>query len=386
MFVRTDNELMFTASDIEALPEIPAGNWLLKFSLNKGYYLEKTPGFKFPKKIYGNAEHLAKRYLNTFNKVEGNTGVLLTGTKGTGKSVTAKLTASISELAVVIITEPFCDDGFKSLLSNISQRCVIFIDEFEKVYYEIEWQNNFLSILDGVFEGRKLFLFTSNEKDRVNKYMLNRPGRIHYLEEYNSLDESIVNDVIEDNLNNKEDREDLLKVLNILGDITMDILMSLIREMNMYEETASEAVKYLNLKPESNSYDVKVYQGKEKLGDCFIDEHPLTQEEISVEFYLDDSSRYIRPIDEEEEEVELATAMEAKDDFYEDEKVSENTSYDEEDSVPKRKAVKDKGEWLYLTVNVATSKISHKGKEIIIESDNNMRYVFKKKSYYSFVF
>jgi len=62
MFVKTNNEISYTATDIEAMKEIPVGNWLLKFSPVKGYYLESTPDFKFPKKIYGDAEKLAKRY------------------------------------------------------------------------------------------------------------------------------------------------------------------------------------------------------------------------------------------------------------------------------------------------------------------------------------
>jgi len=217
MFVKINNEITYSASDIEAMEEIPSGNWLLKFSEIKGYYLEATPSFKFPKKMYGNSEKLAERYLNTFNEKEGNVGILLTGSKGTGKSILAKLTSHKSGLAVIIITEPFTDENFKSLLSNIKQKCVIFVDEFEKVYHESNLQNSFLSILDGVFEGKKMFIFTSNEKERINQYMINRPGRILYLEEYDSLEESIIKDVIKDNLKNKKNKKDLQYVLNILG-------------------------------------------------------------------------------------------------------------------------------------------------------------------------
>lgn len=372
MFVKTNNEISYTATDIEAMKEIPVGNWLLKFNTMKGYYLESTPDFKFPKKIYGDAEKLAKRYLNTFNSVDGNVGVLLTGTKGTGKSVTAKMTAYLSDLAVIIITEPFCDENFKSFLSNISQKCVVFVDEFEKVYFDVNQQNNFLSILDGVFEGKKLFLFTSNEKSRVNQYMLNRPGRIHYLGEYDSLSEEIIEDVIKDTLNNKEHKVGLLEVLNILGTVTMDILMSLIKEMNMYEESAKEAVKYLNLKPESNSYDVEVLQGAVILGTTTLGFHPLTNEEFNIEFYCSDSSKYIKP----KEEVVVV------DDWSKVKPVIDHSGEIHE----QKEAEKSVSEWLYLTINIPESKVSHKGKKIVIDSDNNMRYVFTKKNTYYYAF
>lgn len=373
MFILTNNEISYTASQIEALKEIPAGNWLLKFNPLKGYYLESTQSFKFPPKIYGDAEKLATRYLNTFNSINGNIGILLSGTKGTGKSVTAKLTANNSGLAVIIITEAFYDDGFKSFLSNISQMCVVLVDEFEKVYYNNDLQNNFLSILDGVFEGKKMFIFTSNEKDRVNQYMLNRPGRIHYLGEYDTLSDDIIEDVINDNLKNLENKEGLISVLNVLGTITMDILISLIREMNMYKETANESIKYLNLKPESNMYDVEIFQGKERLGSTSIHSHPLMDEELSVEFLIDDIRKYTRPIIEREEDCTVVP------------KCDEQSIYPAVSNEVDLKSQKQ-SEWIYFTINISDSKITQIDKKIIIESDNNMRFIFTKKKSYYFTF
>lgn len=287
MWIRQDNELSFTAKDVEALPEIPVGNWLIKFDLQRGYYLEKTPAFKLPPKIYGDSEEISKRYLNTFASQNSNLGILLTGTKGTGKSVTAKLTCANSNLPVILITEPFRDDSFKSLLSNIHQEVIVFVDEFEKVYHATEYQNNFLSILDGIFEGKKMFLFTSNEKGKVNQYMLNRPGRVHYLREYDGLDEVIVNQVIADMLENQDNKKGLVETLNILGTVTMDILVSLIKEMNLYKETARESIKYLNLKPESSLYEIELFEGEYALGKARVNQHPLTAEFLDFSMQVD---------------------------------------------------------------------------------------------------
>ncbi len=292
MWIKQENELSFTASNIEALSEIPKGNWLLKYNQIKGFFLERTPEFKFPKKIYGDSEKIAARYLNTFSNQNNNLGVLLTGLKGTGKSVTAKLTCGKSNLPVILITEPFTGDGFKSFLSNISQEAVIFIDEFEKVYFNEELQNSFLSILDGIFEGKKMFIFTSNEKNKINHYMINRPGRVHYLKEYDALDSSIINDVINDNLKNKANTEGLLEVLNILSNVTMDMLISLIKEMNLYDEQARESIRFLNLRPERTSYDFNIYQNNIRIGGSYIDFHPLTLQNLSLETYAYDLSVY----------------------------------------------------------------------------------------------
>lgn len=73
-----------------------------------------------------------------------------------------------SDLPVIVITEPFTGSKFKEFLSSIKEETIIFLDEFEKVYNTTELQE-YLSILDGVFDGKKLFLFTSND-ERINEF------------------------------------------------------------------------------------------------------------------------------------------------------------------------------------------------------------------------
>jgi hypothetical protein len=293
MWIQRNNELSFSASEIKALEEIPVRNWLLKQNMDGSFYLEEASSFKLPAKVYGDSEKIANRYLNTFRHKNSNLGVLLTGMKGTGKSVTAKITCMNSDLPVILITEPFRGDGFKSFLSNITQPVIVFIDEFEKVYFETSLQNGFLSILDGIFEGKKLFLFTSNEKGNINQYMINRPGRVHYLREYNALEMAIVEEFIDDNLINKDHKNGLLEVISILGNITMDTLTALIAEMNLYKETAREAIKEVNLRPEKVSYDVEVINKENvSLGTTWVSEHPLAQELLSLNVYCSDITSY----------------------------------------------------------------------------------------------
>lgn len=286
MFIKTNSEVRLTSSYVESFKLLPNGTYLTKFDVrNNEYYLEVTEDFTTPRKIYGNSESLSTRYVNTFNGSTKNMGILLTGLKGTGKSLTAKLTAIKANIPVILITEEFVGEEFKSFLNNIKQEVVIFIDEFEKVYSENDTQQSLLSLLDGVFEGKKLFIFTSNMVNRVNTYMLNRPGRIRYLAEYESLDESVINDVINDILINKSNISGLLSVLDILGSISMDSLVSLITEMNTYGETANEAIKYLNIRPEDSQYSVNIMIGGIKVGTSSIRIHPLRIIDTYIEFY-----------------------------------------------------------------------------------------------------
>jgi hypothetical protein len=286
MFIKTNREYRLTDSNVESFDLLPKGTYLTKYDApNNVYYLELTEDFTMPSKIYGNSDLLSDRYVRTFSDGNKNMGILLTGLKGTGKSLTAKLTALKSNIPVILITEEFTGEEFKSFLNSIKQQVVVFIDEFEKVYTEDDTQQSLLSLLDGIFEGKKMFIFTSNMRDRINQYMLNRPGRIRYLVEYDSLEESVINDVIEDTLIDKSQIIGLIDVLDVLGMVSMDILVSLINEMNKYNETAKEAVKYLNVRAEKSDYSVTVIIGGVKIGSTSTRNHPLRIKEFNFEFF-----------------------------------------------------------------------------------------------------
>lgn len=294
MIVQIGKTFKYSAQDINTTQKLPVGTYLLKYNSNDDeYYYEQKPDFDVPTKVYGDSIDIAKRYLNTFTNSNGNTGVLLTGKKGTGKSLTAKMVCKLSNLPVILITEDFRGDTFKSFLTNLEQEVIVFIDEFEKVYDEEHTQNEFLSLLDGVFMGKKLYLFTSNNIDRINRYMLNRPGRIHYLREYDSLDQHIVNDVIADNLTNKDYRTELTDVIDLLGGVTMDVLLAIIAEVNMYNESPRVAVKHLNIKPESQNYELKLYIKDKLITSEYTSYHPLSNEKLYFEYQTDGDYDYV---------------------------------------------------------------------------------------------
>jgi len=286
MYIKQGKKINLVDSNVQSFPELSTGTYLTKFDERAlEYYLEVCENFTVPKKIYGDSEKLSDRYIKSFSTSEKNMGILLTGLKGTGKSLTAKLTCLKSNLPIILVTEPFVGEGFKSFLNSITQEVVVFIDEFEKIYDDDETQQSLLSLLDGVFEGKKLFLFTSNMRDRINNYMLNRPGRIKYLAEYDSLSDDIVNEVIDDILIDKSHTAELQDVLDIIGMVSMDILVTLINEINNFGETPKQAAAYLNIRPESGYFDVVIFKDGDRLGSTSTRNHPLTSNKINIEFY-----------------------------------------------------------------------------------------------------
>lgn len=69
---------------------LPVGVYNIHLTMT-GFHLERyADKFTFPHKIYGLQREFIDHVTKTFRSTEGNLGILLTGTKGTGKTVTAK--------------------------------------------------------------------------------------------------------------------------------------------------------------------------------------------------------------------------------------------------------------------------------------------------------
>ena len=78
-------------TSIDPINSLPPENFVLKHNPFSGFFLEQTPEFTLPKKLYGKTKFHASRILNTFNQRQSNTGVILMGEKGSGKSLLSKI-------------------------------------------------------------------------------------------------------------------------------------------------------------------------------------------------------------------------------------------------------------------------------------------------------
>lgn len=124
-------------------------------------------------------------------------GVLLSGEKGTGKTIDAKLTCELLKIPVLIINSNFTGTPFSEFLESIKTPCIVFLDEFEKVYAQEEERQFFLSIMDGTSKSRHLFLLTSNS-NYIGEYFSNRPNRVRYHKTYNFLTKEVMEEIIND--------------------------------------------------------------------------------------------------------------------------------------------------------------------------------------------
>lgn len=212
--------------------------------------------FNFDFKIYGMESKLIEHIMKTYHNTTSNLGMLFNGVKGTGKTVTAKIIANMTELPVILVNNSY--PGLDNFIANISCPCVLLFDEFEKNFRKEDGDDVvLLSIMDGVFNSpyRRVFILTTNTL-HINENFIGRPSRIRYKKSFGNLQPEVVIEYLNDNLNDKSRIKEIVEFIDTLEISTIDILKCIVEEVNIHNCPVSEFKYFINVEAAKYTYDV----------------------------------------------------------------------------------------------------------------------------------
>ena len=254
-WLKTNNVYREVEGDFSTIDVVPVGVYNIGLTM-QGWHLEKyADKFTFDYKMYGLQTEFCNHVLKTYQSTTGNLGIMLTGTKGTGKTVTAKTLANDFNLPVIIVKDMGgSNQSMIEFLSGFNFDCVLFLDEFEKNFSDKD--STILQIMDGVYNigYRKIFLLTTNELT-VNENLIGRPSRIRYVKKFGNLDMKTVEDYLDDELKVPEARQELIDFIDTLTISTIDILKTIVNEVNIHGmEGFLKAKEFFNVSTLSYTY------------------------------------------------------------------------------------------------------------------------------------
>lgn len=303
--------------NVKTSNKLPNKTFEVHFSPTTGFYLKKIDDPEDNKgKIYGDSEKKVEGLLNAYDHANRSLGVILSGAKGIGKTLFAKLLAKHAReqgLPVILVNEGFKGTG--DFIDSIHQGAVFLFDEFEKNFNDLdvdeqdintssESQNSLLNLFDGLSDQKHLYVITVNDIYKLNEYYLNRPGRFMYSIRLGFPTDKETSEYLKDNLDKKyyDQIPEILK-FSFKIPLNYDSLRAICFQVNLGTNFV-DAVKDLNIiSVEQPLYKVKLfftngytYELHRVSINLFEPEIDILTDGVELHFSMDDADNTRLPI------------------------------------------------------------------------------------------
>lgn len=245
-------------------------------------YFGEDGSLSLPAKVYTTKSDdvFIKRVNTYFQKTSKlSTGVMLSGIKGTGKTVMAKVIAKNSNLPIIVVDEDYPTSRINDFFRKFETPVTIIFDEVDK-HWDTE---DLLGWLDGVqTNAKKLVLFTCNNEDRVNDYLKDRCSRVRYIRHFEANDNArFLREILRDKGIVEDKIEDTYTfIVNNFGLLSIDNILSFIDEKLLFPELSNEEI--------FNDMNISSKKGKKNI----IGETPDEEDEDDDDWLYDDDEEY----------------------------------------------------------------------------------------------
>lgn len=286
MFIEFDKKVVYIEGEgISTSDKVPIGYYDLVFAKDSGVFLQrKTVSFDLEKKLYGRVNEITEHVLEAYSKIKtNNLGVLFSGPKGLGKSLTISNIISKANKPVIFVNNYF--GSLPQFLSYVKDTIIVF-DEFEKTMRgeiedeeEIEKQEMLLPLFSGVSSfNHNLFLLSVNKDYHINSMFLSRPGRIRYHYKFKALDLDVIREYLKDNLEDQSKLEEAVECMSDSAFMSYDILAAFVEELNLFKDKSPTSLyKDINITSSTVTVETRLILKNKKgeTADCF-DTHEYT--------------------------------------------------------------------------------------------------------------
>lgn len=240
------------------------GEQVTRFTLNGEMNLPPTVYQTKKDKVFVN------RVLKNFYSSEKNTtGVLLTGDKGTGKSVTAKILAKEAQLPIIVINSDTKEKYLEEFFKKFDQPVCILFDEVDKNFNT----QQMLTFLDGMHKtAKKLVIMTANNEDNLSNFIKNRCSRIRYYRHYSMLEDAKEYAELICEAKGIENKEEVVNfIVKNIKYPSIDNICSFIDEIIFTKEwslSLKEVLEFMNINIGESSYEEDEDDDNDYEGDC----------------------------------------------------------------------------------------------------------------------